>query len=406
MATGSARSVTTVEVLAGLRRRQRELVDAYMRELVPDYPRFEDRLADMREAGELVVGLLVRALSEQRPITPGELDFARSYIRRALLRGATEGELIRAARLWQRVLWDAIDDLAGPGGRGLVADLSRQFIDLVDALSSTVYATVEEIQAALRLTAREGRGELVEDLLAGRPIAAGSKLDTARACGLDGSAPVLVISARPVEPFSDPTAGSVAAVALAHATGDAIEPLFTLRADEIVIVRTAADDPARLVEALAEAQRRLARDGVTLAIGVSAIHDGPAGVPAAHAEASVAREHKSGAGGLMAIPVLTPLDYLFMRGADQTAWNLVAPAIRTFIEQDQAQAGLLVGTLMAYVDCSLNVKLAAEQLFVHTNTAHYRLAKIEELTGRDLRDLTELQELVVAIRLAHARARR
>mgnify|MGYP006147483049 CR=1 FL=1 len=46
------------------------------------------------------------------------------------------------------------------------------------------------------------------------------------------------------------------------------------------------------------------------------------------------------------------------------------------------QAGLLVETLDAYVAANLNVKQAAEHLFVHTNTAHYRLTKIEEQTGK------------------------
>jgi sugar diacid utilization regulator len=41
---------------------------------------------------------------------------------------------------------------------------------------------------------------------------------------------------------------------------------------------------------------------------------------------------------------------------------------------------------------------------VHHNTVHYRLAKIEEATGRDLRALDDLQELVIATRLARHRA--
>jgi DNA-binding PucR family transcriptional regulator len=109
---------------------------------------------------------------------------------------------------------------------------------------------------------------------------------------------------------------------------------------------------------------------------------------------------------LLALAVLGPLDYLFLRGGDDTAWALVDPTIRTFVEQDRAQAGLLIHTLMAYVDCSLNVKLAAERLFVHPNTAHYRLSKIEEITGRDLRNLVELQDLVIAVRLARHLAAR
>jgi hypothetical protein len=46
------------------------------------------------------------------------------------------------------------------------------------------------------------------------------------------------------------------------------------------------------------------------------------------------------------------------------------------------------------------VRLAAQRLFIHVNTAHHRLTRIEERTGCDLRDLAGVQELLIAIRLA------
>lgn len=402
MATQSAQPKTVEQVVAGLRRRQRALVDAYMRELVPGYDRHQEQLRDMREAGELTIGLLLRALSEQRDITPEEIAFSRSYLRRALLRGATEPELIRSARLWQRLLFDVLEDEAGPDGGAVVALLSRALIDYVDAISDAVTAAVEEIQAALRLTARDGRAELLDELLAGRPIGP-EQLSPARACGLIDGAPIVVVTARPVAALPDPAAGPVAAVALAHAPGDAVEPLFAIRGDELVIIRATPDDPRRLADALDGVRRRLEQDGVVLAVGISAIHEGIGRAAAAYAEACLACESVSETGGLLAIALLDPLDYLFVRGADDTAWSLVAPADRAFVEEDLGQAGLLVDTLDAYVAANLNVKQAAEKLFVHPNTAHYRLAKIEELTGRDLRDLRHLQELVVAVRLARLR---
>jgi hypothetical protein len=303
--------------------------------------------------------------------------------------------------MWQRVLWDAMEELAGPGNGALVAELSRPLLDYVDVISDFVTESVEDIQAALRLTQREGRREVMEALLAGRP--AGPQ---ALAAGLDDDARVVVLTAREVGHLSDPAALSVAAVTLARAPGDAVEPLFAVCGEEIVMVRATAEDPARLVELLTAARKRLAAEGIHLAVGVSAVHDGLAQIPAAYDEACMARGQATGAGGLLALAVLGPLDYLFLRGGDDTAWALVDPTIRTFVEQDLSQAGLLIHTLMAYVDCSLNVKLAAERLFVHPNTAHYRLSKIEEITGRDLRNLVELQDLVIAVRLARHLAAR
>jgi DNA-binding PucR family transcriptional regulator len=62
-------------------------------------------------------------------------------------------------------------------------------------------------------------------------------------------------------------------------------------------------------------------------------------------------------------------------------------------------------TLIAYADANLNAKVASQRLYIHVNTAHNRLARIEEKTGCDLRDLADVQELLIAIRLAAGRSR-
>jgi sugar diacid utilization regulator len=45
------------------------------------------------------------------------------------------------------------------------------------------------------------------------------------------------------------------------------------------------------------------------------------------------------------------------------------------------------------------VKAAAEALLIHVNTAHHRLGRIAERTGRDLRHLSDVIDLLIAIRL-------
>jgi DNA-binding PucR family transcriptional regulator len=54
------------------------------------------------------------------------------------------------------------------------------------------------------------------------------------------------------------------------------------------------------------------------------------------------------------------------------------------------------------VSSDLNVKLAAERLYVHPNTARYRLAKIEERTGTRLRRVADVLDLLIAIRVAES----
>jgi DNA-binding PucR family transcriptional regulator len=83
--------------------------------------------------------------------------------------------------------------------------------------------------------------------------------------------------------------------------------------------------------------------------------------------------------------------------------RLLAPAVRRFVDEDNAGGGALTATLLAYASANLNAKVAAQRLYIHVNTAHHRLARIEEKTGCDLRDLADVQELLIAIRLAGAR---
>jgi DNA-binding PucR family transcriptional regulator len=71
--------------------------------------------------------------------------------------------------------------------------------------------------------------------------------------------------------------------------------------------------------------------------------------------------------------------------------------VREFVDDDALEGGVLSATLLAYSGCDLSVKLAAQQLFVHPNTVHYRLAKIEARTSCDVRKLRDVQQLLTAI---------
>ena len=65
--------------------------------------------------------------------------------------------------------------------------------------------------------------------------------------------------------------------------------------------------------------------------------------------------------------------------------------------EDRGDGGVLIATLREYADSDFNVKAAAARLFVHPNTARYRLGKIEERTGLDLRSFSDVQELLIAV---------
>jgi sugar diacid utilization regulator len=79
--------------------------------------------------------------------------------------------------------------------------------------------------------------------------------------------------------------------------------------------------------------------------------------------------------------------------------------VRAFVEEDLATGGILVETLSTYVSHDLNAKLTAMHLHVHANTIYYRLDRIAERTGCDVRRVEDLIDLLLAVRLIRAEAR-
>lgn len=214
----------------------------------------------------------------------------------------------------------------------------------------------------------------------------------------------MVLAAVPVASPDDELALRSAASTLARACGGVLRPLTVVRQDEIVIVRGLEHhDPRELTDPVSRAQRDLAAGGVSLAIGLSTAFETTAGIPDAYAEACTALESLGPEGGALSLAELSAFDYLTLR-ADATARRLVPDRVRRFVEDDAANGSTLTDTLLAYARANLNAKVAAESLYVHVNTAHHRLARIEEKTGCDLRDLTDVQELLIATKLARSRA--
>ena len=102
---------------------------------------------------------------------------------------------------------------------------------------------------------------------------------------------------------------------------------------------------------------------------------------------------------------LTTFEYLLTK-RDDTARRLIDPAVRRFVEDDLAADRVYIDTLEAYAKANLNAKAAAETLYVHGNTAYYRLDRIAERTGKDLRRFDDVLDLLVAVKLLTPHTRR
>ncbi|WP_236795548.1 CdaR family transcriptional regulator [Amycolatopsis sp. GM8] len=75
------------------------------------------------------------------------------------------------------------------------------------------------------------------------------------------------------------------------------------------------------------------------------------------------------------------------------------PGLRQLIERDRS--GALVPTLEAYLDSGCDPAQTASRLLIHRTTLYYRLSRITDLTGLNLRDGNDRLTLHLGLKLRH-----
>jgi len=325
---------------------------------VPAYPASgDDRLrADVTAHARTIFATFLAGLDTGRLARRADFTVTREQATRRVTQGIALADFLQAFRIGQLTLWQSVLDAAGQDAAAreaamLSVALIMQVLELGSAVAGEAYLAA---QARALAETDQIRRDLLEDLLAGRPPpAAGPKRALLRAVGLGPDTRLLVTAAA-----------------------------------------LAGDLPAGLTlrDAAAGASPR------GLAAGVSTAHTGLGEIPEAYAEAQIARDGLGGAPGVLALPMLSSFDYLVLR-EDETARRLIRPRVRQFVAEDLAAGGTLIATLTEFAACDLNAKTAAERLHLHVNTAYYRLERIAERTGCDLRRLADVTELLIAIRL-------
>lgn len=398
-------TVTATDVIANALEAGREaLVTAVVDRFVARIPAYRDAgpavVEDARRHVEEHHDLLCDVLRQGRAVKPRELAFIERHAARRAREGIPLADFLAAFRTYHTILWDAVLGASRAGGAAAEQALAAAgaVIDYVDLVTTRASAAYLDAQQLLQADADRVHRDLLEDLLGvGSPQTAAG-LAAARDLGLEPDARCALVVAVPTNVPEDAGALPRAARTLATALRGRREPLTVTRHGEIVIVRAlpAGERPA-LRAPLTKAGERAAKQGVVLAVGVSTIRDGTAALGAAYREATQALQRVAG-GGVLSLPDLSAFEYLTLRN-DDAARRLIAPEIESFVAEDRAHGGHLIDTLLAYADADLNAKAAAEALLIHPNTAHYRLARIAERTGSDLRRLPDVIDLLIAIRL-------
>jgi sugar diacid utilization regulator len=399
-----------LRLIEGFRDRIEEILDQSiegMKEEIASYRSADPAmLENVREHVRLHFEALMSSLSEDRPITREDLLFVRPAATFRARSGVPLADFMHAFRIGQREIWRGLeagvtDDETREAALSVVEEVI-QYVNLASTHAAEVYV---EVEGLLQAQGERVRRDLLADLLDGRPPEPGPRLNAAREAGLDPEGTCLVIVGSARSELPDEHALRSAASAIARAGGGGVTPLTVVRGDEIVVVAPGGGrDPGAVSEAISACQAKLADSGIPLAIGVSTLQAALRRVPAAYREACAARERLDGESGVVSLLTLSAFDYLTMVGGE-TAGRLISEPVREFVERDLAEGGELSRTLLAYVDADLNVKAASERLHVHVNTAHYRLGKIAERTGSDLRSVSDVLELLIAINLAQGGAR-
>jgi PucR C-terminal helix-turn-helix domain/GGDEF-like domain len=344
------------------------------------------------------------AFREERTVTLDEVSFIRAAAMRRARAGLALEDYMNAFRVGEKALWEAVVATAGDTPLGheaaltLVAPLMG-YVDFVTTHAAHAYVEFQQYEVA---EADRERRDLVEQLLDGQLPGDG----TAQAYGVGRDTPLLVAVAVPVEPSLDADTLHVASAAIARAAQAETKALAVVRRSEVVAMPALADraDAPRLCDRLSEAAEHLRQEGIALAIGVSTVADGVVELPRAYLEARAALSGVAATGGVVALPRLSTFEYLTQR-PDDTVRRLIDPRLTAFLAEDRLRASVLAETIRAFADADLRLRLAAERLHVHPNTAHYRLRRIEERTGRNPRRIADLIELLAAIALDDGGAR-
>jgi sugar diacid utilization regulator len=386
-----------------------ELVEAAAEAIWQQVPAYQDShdsqlRKDVTVHVRAVFRVFLAGLAGGRPVQRADFAVTREQATRRVAQGISLADFLQAFRIGQLALWQGVLDVTTGDSAARDAALSvvAQLMGVIE-LGSTVAAEayVEAQQHELAESDRVQR-DLLEDLLARRATLTGHKRAIVRNAGLGPDTRLLAVSAVPAGELPDDRTLRDAAKALGGVRDGGMRGLAVVRHDEIVALAPLPRGGAAVaVRNLHRACADLERQQVRLAVGVSTVHAGLHEVPEAYAEARAARDGLGAAAGVLALPLLTSFDYLVLR-EDETARRLIRPEVRRFVTEDAEAGGALIATLVEYADCDLNAKTAAKRLHLHVNTAYYRLERIAERTGCDLRRLADVVELLIAVRLLGA----
>lgn len=368
---------------------------------VPNYQR-SDLHEDVARHCERIYGVFLSTVREGRDPSVADFPWTAEHAQRRVDNEIPLVDFLKAFRIAQLELWDHLLEWAqsSAGAEQMVLSLVSHVMRTIEAGSSAAATTYMEAQQYDLADQENVQRDLVEDLLAKRTPTHARQLEVLRETGLSDDQYV-VISAELGNADGSTGQHMLTMSARTHLSRVA-GGVFAVRQSELVaLLPLRGKDERSLNRRLSRMVEELHGRGILLRVGMSAAHAGLTNVPDGHVEACLAFGSIRGRHGVVGLTELSTLDYL-VRRPDDTVGRLIRPQVRAFLAEDRAGDGVYSESLEAFIEHNLNVREAAHALHVHVNTMYYRLERIAERTGCDLRRVDQMIELLLAVRVLAA----
>ena len=390
------------------------------RALLPDVDALTDRLVARILEREDVYGAglhddlratcrasLERSLLVLAGDLPDDVDPAAVIVDTGVRRARQDVPLEVVLRAYQwcgRLLWDRMVAVSRERfGGAFDAELLAAADDvwrMIDNSSARLVEAYHREEDRLRRRADDRRHAAVEGLLAGRGADPAFARDAARVLGLAEDGPLVCVVTPVPAAGDDPGEGEVAPERARHArevlAAAGLASVWHARTGEVVgLVPLPGDDGTGGVAAVAAALGRDRAAGP--AAGVSPPVAGPAEVDVAHRWARLAARTVPADGDATVGVLDDRLPEALLVESPELAARLRRAAFGPVLDLPAAERTTLLRTLAAVVAADGSPSRAAPVLYCHRNTVMYRLARLEELTGRRLADPRDRLVLQLAL---------
>lgn len=357
----------------------REMIAAFRRD-IDAYGRLPDAVVagQIFEVSKRNVELFFRWVTDGDEPTDSDLQLFRDSARNRASEGMQLEHLLQAYRAGGQIAFRAIEAAARPDERGALLLCARMLMQYVDRVSAAVGQTyLDERQALVSEEERRLR-ELLEVLLGQRAVPAGLRELAAR-IGFplrDRYRPFALA----VPGGSARRHAQIAAALRGRGT------LALTEGERVVGLMAAERDPAALRES-----------GVLLA-GGEALPLVELGEVLEELRLVADVGARLGRTGEVAADEYLP--ELLLARAPRVAQMVRRRVLGPLEAYAERRTSDLVETLDAFVRSGLDRRRAAAEMHVHPNTLDYRLRRIADLTGLDLRTPDDLALVVLALRQA------